>query len=483
MILQGSQRGGPLALAKHLTNTRENDHVELHEIKGLAAEDLRGALLEIDASRGATKTRKTFYHLSLNPPAHALPSTADFLSAIEAAEQHLRLEGQPRAVVFHEKKGRRHAHVVWSRIDHETGRTKKISFDKRWLQKLSINLYQKHGWEMPAGFAKGPADDPYNLKNSKASPLNYRLDEWMKSLRNGTPASEHKKIINSLYGISEDLPEFRQALGHQGYTLAQGRRGYVAVDLDGEIHSVMRAVGKRKKDVEAKLGDPKNLPAGQELITAEQAQSQIQVRRTQAIEQYVQQVKTAQQKQIEPYRQELSELRQQQRFERGELKSRQHERERKNETAWADRYRSGVMGFWDKLTGRKKRITEAIRCEREAAQKRAREEKDTLVHDQIQRRRLLQLKVERLARQHALEIREVRNDIAALMKFDVGSKMDLAGEHNRQAREDRDREQLEQQRQAREDKQQQRSRRTRSRGLSRKITPEQNNEPDPPGMG
>jgi hypothetical protein len=40
-----------------------------------------------------------------------------FEAAIDMAEQRLGLDGHPRAIVFHEKEGRRHAHAVWSRID------------------------------------------------------------------------------------------------------------------------------------------------------------------------------------------------------------------------------------------------------------------------------------------------------------------------------------------------------------------------------
>ena len=43
MILKGSQRGYGGNLAAHLTNARDNDHGEVADIRGTAAEDLRGA--------------------------------------------------------------------------------------------------------------------------------------------------------------------------------------------------------------------------------------------------------------------------------------------------------------------------------------------------------------------------------------------------------------------------------------------------------
>ena len=39
MILKGNPRGNAANLAKHLMNTRDNAHVELHELRGFMNED------------------------------------------------------------------------------------------------------------------------------------------------------------------------------------------------------------------------------------------------------------------------------------------------------------------------------------------------------------------------------------------------------------------------------------------------------------
>jgi hypothetical protein len=49
MILKGSQRGGAKQLAYHLLKTEENEHVEVHEVRGFMSDDLHGALKEIHA--------------------------------------------------------------------------------------------------------------------------------------------------------------------------------------------------------------------------------------------------------------------------------------------------------------------------------------------------------------------------------------------------------------------------------------------------
>ncbi|SCX54398.1 hypothetical protein SAMN05720354_11439 [Nitrosospira sp. Nsp1] len=57
-----------------------------------------------------------------------LSKTETFEQAIERAEEKLGLNGQPRAIVFHEKNGRRHCHAVWSRIKMDEMKAVQLSF-------------------------------------------------------------------------------------------------------------------------------------------------------------------------------------------------------------------------------------------------------------------------------------------------------------------------------------------------------------------
>lgn len=43
MILKGSQRAGGANLATHLMRTDDNEHVDLHEVRGFASNDLKEA--------------------------------------------------------------------------------------------------------------------------------------------------------------------------------------------------------------------------------------------------------------------------------------------------------------------------------------------------------------------------------------------------------------------------------------------------------
>src|ERR1039458_4917666 len=118
MIPKGNQRGGGRQLATHLLNQFDNDSVEIVDLRGAVAQDLHGAFHEWYAQSQATKCRKFLYSLSINPDLEKYDLTREqYLDFIARTERSLNLVGQPRAVVFHTKNGREHAHVVWSRID------------------------------------------------------------------------------------------------------------------------------------------------------------------------------------------------------------------------------------------------------------------------------------------------------------------------------------------------------------------------------
>jgi len=114
MILHGNPRGSGRDLAIHLLRDDENDHVEIHQIRGFIADDVRGAFQEAQAMSSATKAKQYLYSLSLSPPKSGNVSAEEFESAINKAEKALGLSGQPRVIVFHEKGDQRdrHAHAV-----------------------------------------------------------------------------------------------------------------------------------------------------------------------------------------------------------------------------------------------------------------------------------------------------------------------------------------------------------------------------------
>ncbi|MCH9638447.1 MAG: hypothetical protein K0U40_03030 [Betaproteobacteria bacterium] len=65
----------------------ENEHVELHEIRGFASQNLMAALNEAYAISRATRCKQFLFSLSLNPPKDENVSTKTFKQAIEQVEQ------------------------------------------------------------------------------------------------------------------------------------------------------------------------------------------------------------------------------------------------------------------------------------------------------------------------------------------------------------------------------------------------------------
>lgn len=173
MILKGSQRGNAAQLARHLLNATDNEHIELHEVRGFLGHDLDGALAEADAIARGTRCRQFLFSLSLSPPETESVPAQSFEAAVEMVEQKLGLEGQPRVIIFHEKEGRRHAHAVWSRIDAETMTAKNLPFFKTRLMEVSRELYLEHVWDMPKGF----------IDREFRNPLNFMRAEWQQAKR------------------------------------------------------------------------------------------------------------------------------------------------------------------------------------------------------------------------------------------------------------------------------------------------------------
>ena len=68
MILDGNKRGSMMEMAGHLLNGDENDHVEVHEVRGFVADDVMGAMKEVDALCRGTKARQGLFSVSLSPP-------------------------------------------------------------------------------------------------------------------------------------------------------------------------------------------------------------------------------------------------------------------------------------------------------------------------------------------------------------------------------------------------------------------------------
>lgn len=401
MILKGSQRANGNELAAHLMNDRDNDHVTVFELRGFISNDLHGAFQEAHAVCKGTKCQQYLFSLSLNPPQDQTASEQDFIDAANRAEETLGLTNQPRTIVFHEKEGRRHAHVVWSRIDVTSMTAMNLPHFKTKLTRLSRDLYLDHGWSLPNGLKAGGGK----------SPLNFTLEEWQQAKRIGVDPREIKQAFQECWERSDGLTGFKHSLEERGYFLAKGdRRGFVALDTNGEVYSVARCAGVKTKDVKAKLGDP------EQLSSVDDARQFIGGKLTEQVKGYIDQVDAKQATDMRPLADAKAEMVKAHRGERKALKKGQRERWSAEAGERSARLNKGLKGIWQSLSGAASKIKSDNLQQAMLCLKRDQEQRDALVVAHLRERKELQKQIVRLRRKHAQERRILARDIASAVR-------------------------------------------------------------------
>ncbi len=356
MILVGGQRGGGADLARHLMKD-ENERVIVHEVRGFVADDLAGAFQESYAISRGTRCKQHLYSLSLNPPKEADPTPELLVDAVNRAEERLGLSGQPRAIVFHEKRGmdgevRRHGHAVWCRIDTDKMRAVQMSYDRPKLQSLGRELYIEHGWTMPRGF----------VNSKETNPRNYSLAEWQQAKRAKKHPAQLKGMFQDCWAISDSQTSFAHALKEHGYILARGdRRGVVAVDHKGEAFSVRQYVGISPKQVRERITDMDSLP---DVANAHHAAAKIVTDRLQELQAAQSRTATAKLRRLadERRRKQITQ-REYVRRMRDDQKARLHKEEQQRQA----RIKKGWRGLIERITGRRRKIEAENRAAAEAA--------------------------------------------------------------------------------------------------------------------
>ena len=397
MILKASQRGGGKQLALHLLKTEENEHVEVHDIQGFMAETILGALNEAHAVSRGTRCRQFLFSISLNPPETESVSVEVFEDALSRIEAKLGLVGQPRVVVFHEKEGRRHAHAVYSRIDIDEMKAINMSHFKSKLMDVSRELFMEHGWLMPRG-----------MMNSKLrDPATYSLAEYHQARRVKIHPNALKEMFRESWAVSDSKKAFGQALMERGFLLARGdRRGYVALDHTGQVYSITRYCGVKKRHVAERLGAPEQLPA------LEDAQAEMARRMTGTLKRFIQQAQEAQALRSKALNQKRQTMAQRHKAERQQLYEGQDARWRAETRCRAERLNKGLRGLWDRLTRRNRNVTRQNEMEALDAMRRDRTERDRIIEAQLAERQALQIEVRQNRQQHTAEANRLYRDIA-----------------------------------------------------------------------
>jgi hypothetical protein len=211
MIIKGSQRAGGRNLAAHLMRNDDNEHVRLHELRGFASDNLFDAFKEAEAIAKGTRCKQYLFSLSLSPPSDASVPVDAFERTVDRIEERLGLQGQPRAIVIHEKEGRRHAHCVWSRIDADTMTARPLPFFKNKLMEIGRELYLENGWKLPRGL-----ESP-----SERNPTNFTLAEWQQARRQGIDPRWLKQVLQESWKGADNRRAFENSIAG---TVSRARR-------------------------------------------------------------------------------------------------------------------------------------------------------------------------------------------------------------------------------------------------------------------
>lgn len=239
MVIRGKTRGNGAQLAGYLLKQADNDNVRVFEIRGTSDPlDLKASLLEMSLTAELTNSEKGLYHAQINP-AYGEDKTMqpqDWIKAADILEEKLQLKDQKRVIVFHEKKGRTHAHVVWERYDHEKGIMISDSFSR-----LAQDQARK---EMELVF------------------------QQTKTPERNADRKEMKAVLTDLWTKTVSGKDFVFQSLQKGYAIARGefRRPFMVVDEKGRSFDLTRQLtGVKTLEVKERLKAEK-LPSEKEAI-------------------------------------------------------------------------------------------------------------------------------------------------------------------------------------------------------------------------
>jgi hypothetical protein len=251
MIISGGSRSQWRKFAAHLMKTEGGQQrVAIEEIRGLAADNLVDAFHELEALGQGTRATNFYYHANIDPRADEHMTEEQWENAVDMLEKNLGLEGHSRFVVEHEKHGRTHRHVVWSRVDTDHMRVVPDEWDYSIHQRTADELEKEFGHEKTPrrrepGQSKGPENWEYfRGKESRINPKEVQTE------------------LTALWHQADTPQAFAAALAEKDYILCEGDRGLCVVDQAGKEHSLYRRVGERKAVVDDRMEgiDRESLP-------------------------------------------------------------------------------------------------------------------------------------------------------------------------------------------------------------------------------
>ena len=250
MIIKGGSRSNRTFFAHHLTNTKDNDRVEVVEFRGFAHENVDQAFLDLEAVAHGTDCKNFFYHASLSPREDEQLTPAQWERAVDMLETNLGLQGQARVVFEHEKEGRTHRHAVWSRIDLDTMTARPDSLTYRQHEKTARAIESEMHLQPVASVL---------VKDRETPRPERRARDWegFRGSKTGIAPDEVKAEVTGMWRDADSGAAFRASLAERGYLLCKGdRRDFCIIDREGNDHSLARRIdGAKAADIRKSMAD------------------------------------------------------------------------------------------------------------------------------------------------------------------------------------------------------------------------------------
>lgn len=247
----------------------ENEQVWIIGIHDLMAQDIDGALMEMDALGAGLKTSKTLYHMQISPaptdPAMT-PEQIDY--AVTTALKKLDLDNQPHIVIGHLKTGesgirREHYHVIASRTDLAHNRAISDSHNYRKHEEAAREIERTLGHER----VQGAHIERFGIERPERTP---NAAEIRQAERGAVPAKEAKTLGAEIWATTDSGKAIEAALEEHGWQLARGDKQrkdggayFMAVDPHGHAHELRRMVPVKAAELYERMTDidPAMLPS------------------------------------------------------------------------------------------------------------------------------------------------------------------------------------------------------------------------------
>ncbi len=247
MIAKGNPHNDGPYLARYLAaDSKGNERAELAELRGFATDNVFDAFALGQLMAEGTRCEKPFFHVQVRLPKDEELTREQWQKIADRIERQLGFQEQPRAIVFHQKGGQEHMHLVFSRIDADTMHAIDPGLYKRKLKEVCRKLEKEMGLQQVKNDR-----DPDEKTQPAARP------EYEQSRRLKTDLKAIRESIRDCWDRSDSGRSFVAALNEKGFVFARGdRRDFVIVDENGGDHALSKRItGATAAEARARLSD------------------------------------------------------------------------------------------------------------------------------------------------------------------------------------------------------------------------------------